>query len=97
MFNKKIFYTLIVAWIVSGVLAYGIMLGDLAYEFPPANQHYGMASASFIIGPIGLIAAVLTSNYVEHGVCFETVLDRYRKRDTEPHRRVGDATAGNPG
>ena len=57
-------------WVICGVLAYGILLGHAVGEYP--EQRYrrgdiGMAAYFGFLGPIGLLAALFCSGFIQYG------------------------------
>lgn len=60
-------------WVVSGALAYMITLGHFQGKYPAtAETDYEMdiarAVAAAILGPIGLVSAIVVSEFWQHGL-----------------------------
>lgn len=65
----------IVAWVVCGLFAYGIALGDFQGSYPEfAYSQRGSDMAFSLVmaalGPVGLGLSFLESNFCEHGLRF---------------------------
>lgn len=61
-----------VVWAVCGILAYGLTLGYFQREFVVLGEktragNVVLALLMFLIGPIGLIVAFLSSGFGHHG------------------------------
>lgn len=69
MSTKKIILTVFVVWILFGIHNWGATLGDFCGSFPNSTHrsYYGVSAGVAIAGPIGFPAAVLCSNFYEHG------------------------------
>ncbi len=60
----------VLGWIACGVLAYGLALADWCgnYRWMPVRSHVGISAAMGILGPVGLVIALLMSNFAQHGM-----------------------------
>jgi hypothetical protein len=69
-------------WIVCGVLAYGVALAHWRREVPADSFRSATGPAFYcgFLGPIGLIAALVTSGMAEHGLMYR---NPHKRRDED--------------
>lgn len=63
----RIIGSIAAAWIVCGVLAYGITFADFQAKAPEQGHHeFAIVMASG--GPVGLLVSLVASDYAKHGL-----------------------------
>ena len=66
---------IIVGYIISAILTYGITFAHFQGEFPTLAEKnkksdMGVACCFALLGPIGLITSFLSSDFAQHGLKF---------------------------
>lgn len=72
----------LVGWAVCGWLAYGVTLGHFMRAYPISHRHAALRTRTKSVawamaagGPLGLLVAVVMSNWVQFGLMWRTRCD----------------------